>query len=249
MRSASVTSFLPAVVAAAGLTIASSAFSPVNAYSVTVTGQKAANAAGDLVDVSLAGYDKGKTLDPVKWLVPANGTNPGVALTASASIKLQDFTSNLLSLAITLSNTTAVGFESAILGLGLGVDPDATGATVNGTLFNDVKVDPNGSFPGGFKNVDICVYAANNCSGGDITKGLKSGISETFLLNISGNFGAAPAVTLSNFALKFQTQDGSYQAAGVPEPITVVGSGLALGFGALFKREISKKRNKAKVKA
>ena len=244
MKSASVTSFLPAVVAA-GLTIASSAFSPVNAYSVTVTGQKAGNPGGDLVDVSLAGYDEGKTLDPVKWLVPAKGTNSGVDLTASASIKVEGFTSKLLSLAITLSNTTAVGFQSAILGLGLGVDPNAT---VNGNLFNDVNVDANGSFPGGFKNVDVCVYAAHNCSSGNVNQGLSSGSSETFLLNISGNFGATPAVTLSNFALKFQTQDGSYEAASVPEPITVVGSGLALGFGALFKRELSKKRNKAKVK-
>ena len=35
----------------------------------------------------------------------------------------------------------------------------------------------------------------------------------------------------------------------VPEPITIFGSGLALGFGAYFKKEYSRKQKKAKAKA
>ena len=33
----------------------------------------------------------------------------------------------------------------------------------------------------------------------------------------------------------------------VPEPLTIVGSGLALGFGVLFKKEYAKKQSQAKV--
>lgn len=258
MKITSVTSFLPVIVAA-GLALNAFALLPANAYGVVVTDEIAGNPGGRLVEVTLNGGnmdgiyggDVGRTLDPVKWLVPANGSNPSVPLSAEASIKVEGFTSNLLSLAIKLTNTTTAGFQAAIVGLGLGVDPDATSATVTqGTLFDNVTVDPNANFPGGFKNVDVCVYAANNCQGGNVNQGLQSGGNyDTFLLKIAGNFGSTPSVTLSNFALKFQTQDNSYEAAGVPEPITVIGSGLALGFGALFKREISKNRSKEKVKS
>lgn len=45
---------------------------------------------------------------------------------------------------------------------------------------------------------------------------------------------------LDNFTLKPQNNDPK----GVPEPLTIVGSGMALGFGALFKKQSSKGRNK-----
>jgi len=38
-----------------------------------------------------------------------------------------------------------------------------------------------------------------------------------------------------------------HKVSPVPEPLTIVGSGLALGFGALFKKEYSRKRKKQKV--
>jgi hypothetical protein len=39
---------------------------------------------------------------------------------------------------------------------------------------------------------------------------------------------------------------GKHEAEPVPEPLTILGSGFALGFGALFKKEYSKKQKKAK---
>ena len=39
------------------------------------------------------------------------------------------------------------------------------------------------------------------------------------------------------------------QTVAVPEPLTILGSGLALGFGAYFKKEYSRKQKKAKAKA
>lgn len=83
MKITFVKSFLPAVVAAASLTLASSAFSPANAYGVTPTGA-----------ITLNSGDKGRTLDPMKWLVPQNtvgstGKLP-VNLSAQAVVKVDD---------------------------------------------------------------------------------------------------------------------------------------------------------------
>ncbi len=41
----------------------------------------------------------------------------------------------------------------------------------------------------------------------------------------------------------------SFTVKKVPEPLTILGSGLALGFGAYFKKEYSRKQKKAKAKA
>ncbi len=42
---------------------------------------------------------------------------------------------------------------------------------------------------------------------------------------------------------------GSLTAKAVPEPLTILGVGTAIGFGSYFKRELSKKQNKQKAKA
>jgi PEP-CTERM motif len=95
---------------------------------------------------------------------------------------------------------------------------------------------------GGFKQIDVCVFAANNCSGGTINDGIQSrGHLDTFTVDIKGVFGATPKVTLSTFAVKFQTQTGSFEFPGgsttgggggggpsVPEPGSLVLLGAAL---------------------
>ena len=137
--------------------------------------------------------------------------------------------------------------------VGRKLDPDVNGAQLlqdDQQTYDAVRVKSKAGFPGGFKNIDVCVFGGKTCNGGDIKEGLQSGGNfDSFTLNLFGNFGEDPRVTLSAFPLKFQTAAGSYEAAGVPEPITVVGSGLALGFGTLFSKESAKKRKKAKVKA
>ena len=40
-----------------------------------------------------------------------------------------------------------------------------------------------------------------------------------------------------------------YSVERIPEPLTILGSGLALGLGVYFKKEYSRKSKKAKVKA
>ena len=244
MKSALVKSFLPAVAVATGITLAST-FTPANAYGVSPTNAITLDAKSDI----------GRQLDPMKWLVPSGTTSdegqklPG-DLSASASVTVNNLTDSLLDLTIEMTNTTASSLQAAIVSFGLAIDPDATSVSIikNGNVFDNAYLQTGKqNFPGGFKGIDICV-AANGCSGGDIKDGLQSGGNkDTIQLRIDGNF--SQGVTIASYPLKFQSAYGSYEVAGVPEPITIVGSGLALGFGALFKREISKKRNKAKVKA
>ena len=254
MRSSATTSFFSTVVTAASIAVVSSAFSPANAYSVIRTNAEAGNPSSYLYDVGLNAGDVGRTLDPVTWSVAQNSNNSGLPteLSATANITVKEFSSNMLSLAIKLTNTTAANFQSSIVSFGFGVSPDVIGAQLlqdDQQTYDAVRVKSKAGFPGGFKNIDVCVFGGNTCNGGDIKKGLQSGGNfDTFTLNLLGNFGSDPSATLSAFPMKFQIAEGSYEAAGVPEPITVVGSGLALGFGTLFSKE-SARRKKAKVKA
>lgn len=45
-----------------------------------------------------------------------------------------------------------------------------------------------------------------------------------------------------------QTSSVTFQVVAVPEPLTLLGAGTALGFGTFFKRELSKKQKKEKAK-
>lgn len=236
------------------------ATAPVQAYTVSLNGRTAGNPAGQpLFDVNLtAPIDVGRTLDPFTWSLPVSNpkANNTVALAATAIFKVVTFSPNQLVLDITLFNKTLSTYQAAIVSMGFGITPNVSsislsqpgGSQSQNNVFTKSVLDPSNNFPGGFKNIDICIFAANNCSGGNINKGLQAGQFDNFLLTINGNFGTSPSVTLSDFALKFQTQDGSYELAAVPEPITVVGSGMALGFGALMQRKVARqKRSKEKV--
>ena len=50
---------------------------------------------------------------------------------------------------------------------------------------------------------------------------------------------------LENGELEFSAEAGTFTFEHVPEPLTILGSATALGFGALLKRESSKKKNKS----
>jgi hypothetical protein len=244
---------LSALAAASSIALLGSLASPAEAYTVSLNGRTGGNPSGALYDIGLDDGDIGRTLDPLIWLVPANTSNgketTPIALSASAILKVLNLTNNLLSLEITLFNNTTLpannpNYRADIVSFGFGVTPNATGVTLaqSGNVFNQAEVQSkNQNFPGGFKDIDVCVYAGQNCSGGG-NAGLDAGASDTLRLNIAGNFGNTPSVTLSDLALKFQTDNGSFEPAGVPEPLTILGSSMALGFGTLLKRETAKRR-------
>lgn len=260
------TSFLPAIAAAAGIAVLSSAIAPANAYSVQLNNRMAGNPSGQkLYDVSLdSRFDIGRTLDPVVWFLKAGtGNDQGdinkADISAQAIIKVLDLNKDSLKLSFNLSNLTKKPYQSSIVSFGFGVSPDAgfVGFSKAGNIFDEARILPNQqNYPGGFKQIDVCVFSSNGCTGGNIKNGLQSEETDYFELLIKPKQGTsffnssinASEVTLSDLPIKFQTQDGSYELAGVPEPITMVGSGLALGFGALFKQKAAKKLKKAEVK-
>lgn len=227
---------------AAGFAVGSSQFLPANAYGVT-----------NNKTITLNAGDIGRQIDPITWLVPSGTGTLTQDLSARAIVKVLDFKADFVDLSFNISNTTSANFNAALVSFGIGVEENVSSVrlTKQGRVFDSATLlAENKTFPGGFKGIDFCTFAANNCSGGDIKDGLQKGASDSFTLRISSKTGSfASGITLASYPVKFQSDYGSHEVAGVPEPITIVGSGLALGFGTLLKKEANKKRNKQKVKA
>lgn len=202
----------------------------------------------------------------MNWNLTGYTSSP---LAASALFTIRSFTSNQFVMDVQLNNLTNTSFQSSILALGLGVSPNVT-ALISPIGSPDIYFDavsagsgPNQTFPGGFKNIDVCAYAGNTCSGGSINDGIVSGADDLFRLTLRAGsgltFGSPTSViALSDFALKFQTQAGSYELPAciantctpndpgrVPEPST-----LMLGAAAVIALlGVRRKNNKWKKTA
>lgn len=257
---------VPLLMSVGASLIAISGYSSAHAYTVELNGRTAGNPSGQaLRDISVdSKSDIGRTLDPI-WLSLSAGTSTddgSSTLTqdiwGNVVLKVLNLTADKLSLDFKVNNTTDPNYQAAIVSMWFGLSPDATSATIqDGETFDRTRVNPNGNAPGGFKKIDVCLFAANNCSGGNINKGLQAGEEDSFIVDIFGDFGVYDnsgiythsEVTISDFGAKWQTQDGSFEVAGVPEPMTILGSGAALGFGVLMKRRNASQEGKKKKKA
>ncbi|MEL7227638.1 MAG: PEP-CTERM sorting domain-containing protein, partial [Cyanobacteria bacterium J06576_12] len=112
------------------------------------------------------------------------------------------------------------------------------------------------NLPGRGTNAGVCI-GVRGCGGNSVqaNEGLLA-LSDSFRLNITGDFGVKDGTatgfgdagfgvaTLTDTGSKWKTHSskGGYNVAGVPEPMTILGSGAALAFGALMKRRLSKKQ-------
>lgn len=102
--------------------------------------------------------------------------------------------------------------------------------------------------------------------GGFIKNGVGVGESLAIVFNLVGNTQYSQLENLFNngtMAIAFHAQGLGDRAKGsdwyashesvtsndVPEPFTILGTGAAIGFASLFRREQSKRQNKSKVKA
>ena len=187
--------------------------------------------AGFSVDVTQADVNRSFQID---WNYASNTASSG-SLTAPLSsvgiFTIDSFSSSDLVISATIDNTTKLtsGLTQAyLMSIGIATNPAVTATlTTPGTTFTQVDSEKN--FPGGFPNVDVCLYSANNCSGGNIYDGLAAGSTDSFTLALAGDFGSSPSVTLSDFAVKFQTNEGSFEFGDggsflpeTPEPPTAL---------------------------
>ncbi len=103
-------------------------------------------------------------------------------------------------------------------------------SSVGGDYLTNTGYNPRPNLPG--FDVDICAYGGRNCAGGG-NKGIGLGFSDSLTMDIYGDFDLNEGVTLDQFAVKFQTNVGSFQLAGSPAPVPVPAAALLLGAGLL----------------
>ncbi len=158
-------------------------------------------------------------------------SNGDYAVSASGTITVASVSSNAMTLNISIGNTTSVGgglTEARLSSFGFGVS-DAEGmASAGGTRLTNTAFAPKPNLPG--FDVDVCAYAGRNCAGGG-NKGITLGFGDSFTMDIYGDFDPSEGVTLDQFAVKFQTNVGSFELAGSPQPVPLPAAAWLLGAG------------------
>jgi hypothetical protein len=181
-------------------------------------------------------------------------TNDVAGLKSKATFTLSSFSGTSAIWDIVLSNISDSGISSRTSALGFDVSALLSSGSSNG-LFSKAKF--NGSFPNQFGDIDVCFTNGNTCQGGQ-NGGVSTGETGAFTATL--NFASAvSSFDLSNFGVRYQSINGNGfngdsgtgrgttvndNAQDVPEPITIVGSAMALGFGSALKRR-GKKQEKA----
>ncbi|NJN85039.1 MAG: hypothetical protein HC881_00275 [Leptolyngbyaceae cyanobacterium SL_7_1] len=118
----------------------------------------------------------------VDWLLPRNAVGISEDLSASGVFKVNSLTSNLLSLSVLLTNTTAASFQAAILATGLGVESNAVASYASaGTTFKDVSAGQGGQqqFPGGFKTSMFVSLLPTTVRAAGLSKGCNPAVTLT----------------------------------------------------------------------
>ncbi len=203
--------------------------------------------------------DIGKTFKTY-WILEGETSSP---LRAKGYFTVTDLTSSLLSLETTFSNQTDASYQATITSLGLGVTPNATSASFNpaGSVFDYTYVETGAQrFPGGYQGIDVCISSgatvlSGTCRGGNASFGLQSGGNkDNFSIDIAGNYGTDPVVSLQTLPVRFRTEEGNYVLMAtkphtVPTPSATLGLlGLgALGMFSTFKRNLKHKQKSAQT--
>jgi hypothetical protein len=232
-------------VLATGLTVVSMA--PAQAFNITQTGTSGGNPGG------LPVYEVSGLVEGDSFQVDYDySTLPWLA--AVADVVVTSLTSSNAKVQVTLTNnspTTGTAGNPAtntprITAFGLSVDnfTGLGGGSSAGAILDSFD---DGNFPG-FSSVVGCATSGSNCAGGGQGGIGAGGGSDTFTFSLNGSFGATPSLTLDAFAIKIQSgpNGDSFEVPGtpIPEPLTMLGSGIALGFGSYLKRKMDKQKTK-----
>lgn len=211
--------------------------------------------------VTFSATDVGSTYRALWHLTPAQQAQAGGSplsgtISAEADFTLRSLTAGTAVFDVAISNTTSTALQASIMSIGLGISPNARGSyLVSGSFFDGIAAGagPQQTFPGGFTGVDVCLYAANGCSGGKIKDGLAAGGHDALTLKLRGDFdanddGTPENLVLSLFTIKFQTSAGSFEFPDDPLLLPLVPTelpepgGLALiGIGAFALRAVRRR--------
>jgi hypothetical protein len=213
-----VSQILTACAISGGTVLASSVIFPVAAFDLDYkqyedpVGHPANDTQSPSVGISQSDIGRSFAMD---WSLSQQEIGTSEDLQATGTFTVNDFSRNQLDITVDVTNETAPSFQSAIVSMGWSVPGQDASASwgAEGDTFQNVGKAKN--FPGGFKDLDACVSATNNCNGGDIKKGLQSGgNSDSFQVSLKGDFGDKPSVYLQDFSMKFQSEAGSYELPG-----------------------------------
>lgn len=168
------------------------------------------------------GNPGGQPLFEVSGLVEGDVFNVswgGVSgLAVEGMVFVDSLTSSTADIRIMLDNnsTPISGDDPRVTSVGMAIENYTSLASSSaGGTYLDGADDSN--FPG--FTVDACGTSGNNCAGGG-NGGIPAGDSDDLTLEINGNFGIVPTLTLSEFALKIQggPSGNSFELAGLPTP-------------------------------
>jgi hypothetical protein len=151
---------------------------------------------------------------------------------------------------LTVSNDAGIESETVITWDGTDANPlntDLTGGDINQSFSLDiVSMDSRAML-----TLDVTDSGGNTAN---LNKRVMSSGNTKFKFNAFNNgmdtdFRDVESISLTvTGSQEFDFAADSLVATSVPEPLTILGSGLALGFGGLFKKEYSRKRQKAQSK-
>lgn len=179
----------------------------------------------------------------IYWSLLVGGTE--LAAVGNFDVNVTD---SYVDFAVTLTNNTVASANEAVHAIGFNADPNGTKLSMldSGDYFTSLGLDKTFA---GYKTIDICAWASQNCAGGGQGANLPGGGapvgSDSFAFRLFGDF--TDGITLSNFVIKFQGDLGSYEFGGstdrptsTPEPasaLLLLTGAAATFFGTRRRRE------------
>jgi len=149
-------------------------------------------------------FDSGGDALITHYVFSIDSANVDVTVTYS----LISITSTTAKFNVSMSNDSTGTGQNRLVSFGVDTtEPDLTGASTTNSspTAGEWDADVTENFPG-FGSVMLCSFAGPNCSGGGNGGIAQGGADESFVLTLTGAFGASPSLTFNSpFPGKFQS--------------------------------------------